>query len=284
MEVGVLYPVVEAGGVGSCVREFGVTAEKLGYSFIVAWDHVLGAKREGDRVDMHGPFTEENMFHDPLITLTYLAAVTERIGLTTAVLVLPQRQTALVARQTADVDILSDGRLRLGIGVGYNWVEFEALGFDFHTRGRRMTEQIELLRRYWREPLVSFEGEFDRVDRAAINPRPQRDIPIWMGGYGPPAIKRAVAMGDGFIFSGSVEECAEKLQNTRQELERIGRDPNTFGADLNIRGGSPAEIAANVAAWEAAGGTHATVRSIWTGLRAFDDHLEFITTLASELF
>ena len=153
-----------------------------------------------ERLPLTGPYTEHDPFHDPFVMFAYLAGITERIGFATGVLILPQRQTALVARQATDVDLLSGGRLRLGVGVGWNHVEYEALGQDFRTRGAREEEQIELLRRLFTEPVVDFSGRFDRVDRAALVPKPARSIPIWLGGFGEVAFDRAARLADGFIF------------------------------------------------------------------------------------
>ena len=163
---------------------------------------MLGAVHADRTPPLTGPYTEHDPFHDPFVMFAYLAGITERIGFATGVLVLPQRQTALVARQAADVDLLSGGRLRLGVGVGWNHVEYEALGQDFRTRGARQEEQIELLRRLFTEPVVDFSGRFDRVDRAALVPKPARSIPIWLGGSGDAAFDRAARLADGFIFFG----------------------------------------------------------------------------------
>jgi probable F420-dependent oxidoreductase len=184
MQIGVVYPQIELGGDPEAVRRIGRATEELGFDHLLAYDHVLGAVHEGRIPPLVGPYTEQDPFHDPLVMFAHLAAVTERIGFVTGILILPQRQTALVARQAADVDLLSGGRLRLGVGIGWNPVEYEALGENFGTRGAREEEQIALLRRLWTEPVVDFSGTFDRIDRATIAPKPTRPIPIWLGGYG----------------------------------------------------------------------------------------------------
>src|SRR6202023_2433494 len=182
MKIGVAYPQNELPGDPSAVREFGRAVEDLGFDHILAYDHVLGAVHAGRTPPLVGPYDETDPFHDPFVIFAYLAAITERISFATGILVLPQRQTALVARQATDVDLLSGGRLRFGVGVGWNYVEYEALGQDFRTRGARQEEQIELLRRLFTEAVVDFSGRFDRVDRAALVPKPSRSIPIWLGG------------------------------------------------------------------------------------------------------
>src|SRR4051812_41487743 len=203
MEIGVVYPQIELGGDPIAVRRIGEAVEDLGFDYLLAYDHVLGAVHADRTPQLSIPFTEHDPFHDPFVMFGYLAGITERIGFATGVLVLPQRQTALVARQAADVDLLSGGRLRLGVGVGSDPVEYEALGQDFRTRGAREEEQIELLRRLFNEPVVDFSGRFDRVDRAALVPKPTAPVPIWLGGSSEVAYKRAARLADGFIFIGS---------------------------------------------------------------------------------
>src|SRR6476620_4955762 len=196
MKIGVVYPQIELGGDPEAVRRIAGAVDAAGYDHLVAYDHVLGAQHVDREPALVGPYTEHDPFHDPFVMFAYLAGITERIGFATGILVLPQRQTALVARQAADVDLLSGGRLRLGVGVGWSHVEYEALGQDFRTRGARQEEQIGLLRRLFTEPVVDFSGRFDRVDRAALVPRPARSIPIWLGGSGEKAFDRAARVAD----------------------------------------------------------------------------------------
>ena len=185
MKIGLIYPQTELRGDPEAVRRIGLATEEFGYDHLLVYDHVLGAYfDEGE--DPEGYYTDKHPFHDPFVMFGYLAAITRRIELVTGVVILPQRQTALVARQAADVDILSNERLRLGVGIGWNAVEYEALGKDFRTRGKRMSEQVGLLRDLWSQPVVDFSGDFDRIERATLNPRPHRQIPIWMGGFSEP--------------------------------------------------------------------------------------------------
>jgi probable F420-dependent oxidoreductase len=202
MQIGVVYPQTELRGDPNAVRRIGRAVEDLGFDHLLAYDHVLGAVHADRMPPLTGPYTEHHPFHDPFVMFAYLAGITERIGFATGILILPQRQTALVARQAADVDLLSGGRLRLGVGVGWSPVEYEALGQDFHARGARQEEQIQLLRRLFTEPVVDFSGRFDRIDRAALVPKPARSIPIWLGGYGEKAFERAARLADGFMFVG----------------------------------------------------------------------------------
>src|SRR6195256_5662389 len=232
MQIGVVYPQIELRGDPAAVRLIGIAVEDLGFDHLLAYDHVLGAVHAGRTPQLTGPYTEHDPFHDPFVMFGYLAAITQRIGFATGVLVLPQRQTALVARQAADVDLLSGERLRLGIGVGWNHVEYQALGQDFHTRGARQEEQIKLLRRLFTEPVVDFSGRFDRVHRASLMPKPARSIPIWLGGHGEAAFDRAARLADGFIFfGGTSEQVVGDWIRLRDRVSGHGRSVKDFGAD-----------------------------------------------------
>src|SRR5207237_360943 len=202
MEIGVVYPQIELGGDPTAVRRIGRAVEDLGFDHLLAYDHVLGAVHAGRTPPLTGPYTEHDPFHDPFVMFAHLAGITDRIRFATGILILPQRQTALVARHASAVDLLSGSRLRLGVGVGWSHVEYEALGQDFHTRGARQEEQIQLLRALFSEPVVDFSGRFDRIDRATLVPKPARPIPIWLGGSGEAAFHRASRLADGFIFFG----------------------------------------------------------------------------------
>src|SRR5882762_1936639 len=257
MKVGVVYPQIELGGDPNAVRRIGKAVEDLGFDYLLAYDHVLGAVHADRTPPLPGPYTERDPFHDPFVLFGYLAGITERIGLATGVLVLPQRQTALVARQAADVDLLSGGRLRLGVGIGWNYVEYEALGQDFHTRGARQEEQIELLRLLFTEPVVDFAGRFDRVDRAALVPKPARPIPIWLGGSGEAAFDRAARLADGFIFfGGGADHNANVWKRLREQVRGLGRSVDEFGGDyVVLPRGRLRNLRAEIDAWRAVGGT-----------------------------
>ena len=216
MKIGVVYPQTELKGDPIAVKEIGLATENLGYDHLLAYDHVVGATHDDREPELWGPYTNEDPFHCPFTMFSYLAGVTQNIELVTGVIILPQRQTALVAKQTTDVDLLSGERLRLGVGTGWNYVEYDALGQDFSQRGPRLSEQIELLRKYWSEDLFSFEGEYDRIDRGNINIRPNRQIPVWLGGFSEIAFKRAGKLGDGFIYAGDID-LARKFHQIKQE-------------------------------------------------------------------
>ncbi len=285
MQVGVAYPQNELRGDPAAVRQFGKAVEDLGFDHLLAYDHVLGAVHAGRTRELSGPYTEHDPFHDPLVMFAYLAGITERLGFVTGILVLPQRQTALVARQATDVDLLSGGRLRLGIGVGWNFVEYEALGQDFRTRGARQEEQIELLRRLFVEPVVDFSGRFDRIDRASLVPKPSRPVPIWLGGSGDAAFDRAARVADGFVFfGGGIDHNVAAWNRLRDRLRDLGRPVEDFGREYVILPqGSVAELVAEINAWREAGGTHASIVTMGLGLDSVDGHVDYITSVADAL-
>jgi probable F420-dependent oxidoreductase len=257
----------------------------LGFDHLLAYDHVLGAVHADRTRPLTGPYTDRDPFHDPLVMFAYLAAVTERIQFATGVMVLPQRQTALVARQAADVDLLSAGRLRLGVGVGWNHVEYEALGQEFSSRGARQEEQIELLRRLFTEPVVDFSGRFHRVDRASLVPKPARSIPIWLGGSSEVAFDRAARLADGFIFfGGGIDHTVDAWNGLRDRVRGLGRSLEDFGADwVALPQGGFGEVAADVDAWRRAGGTHISLVSMGLGFDSIDGHIEYLASVADAL-
>lgn len=285
MEIGVAYPQNELRGDPAAVGEFGKAVEDLGFDHILAYDHVLGAVHADRTPALTGPYTERDPFHDPFVMFAYLAAITERISFTTGILVLPQRPTALVARQATDVDLLSDGRLRLGVGIGWNYVEYEALGQDFHTRGARQEEQIELLRRLFTEPVVDFSGRFHRIDRASLVPKPKRSIPIWLGGSGEKAFDRAARLADGFIFfGGGVDHAIESWSQVRERVGDFGRPIEDFGGEyVALSGADVGELTREIDAWREAGGTHLTVVTMGLGLDSVVSHIDYLANLANRL-
>jgi probable F420-dependent oxidoreductase len=283
MKIGVAYPQTELLGDPAAVREFGRSVEDLGFDHILAYDHVLGAVHADRTPPLTGPYTERDPFHDPFVMFAYLAGITERLQFTTGILVLPQRQTAVVARQATDVDLFSGGRLRLGVGIGWNYVEYEALGQDFHTRGVRQEEQIRLLRQLFTEPVVDFTGRFDRIDRASLLPKPTKPIPIWLGGSGEKAFDRAARLGDGFIFfGGGVDRAADSWRRMRERVDDLGRSGENFGGDyVALSGADVGKLTGEIDAWREAGGTHLTVVTMGLGLESVDGHIDYLSSLAS---
>jgi probable F420-dependent oxidoreductase len=217
---------------------------------------------------LEGPYSDEVEFHEPLVLCGYLAAVTSTIELMTGVLVLPQRQTALVAKQAAQIDLLSEGRFRLAIGTGWNHVEYEALGMPYAVRGQAMEEQVDVLRQLWTKENVDFRGDYHRIDNASIRPLPLREIPIWFGGYAPVAIRRAARLGSGFFFGGSLPMMQRGCALLHEELAMTGRDSSTFGIDVTFAyGEGPEGWIENLHTWKALGATHITMRAMSAGAK-----------------
>lgn len=280
MRLGVVFPQTEIGAEPAAVKEYAQTAEALGYQHLLVYDHVLGADPERPG-GWRGPYTHANTFHEPFVLFGYLAGITERLELVTGILILPQRQTALVAKQAAEVDVLSGGRLRLGVGVGWNAVEYEALGAEFRTRGRRVGEQIDLLRRLWTEPLLDFTGRFERIPRAGINPLPvQRPIPIWLGGMADAVLERVAAYGDGWFpqFRPGGETARTMMERLRQLTATAGRDFSQIGIEgrINVGAGTPEEWRAAAEEWRALGATHLSVNTMGARLDSPAGHIQAI--------
>jgi probable F420-dependent oxidoreductase len=283
MRLGVTFPQDELSGDPQALRRFAVAAEELGYEHLMLYDHVVGAVHGVERRPPlpEWAYHEKDPFHDPLVSFAYLAGLTQRIELVTAVLILPQRQTVLVARQAADVDLLSGGRLRLGVGIGYNPVEYHALGQRFTVRARRLDEQIQYLRQLWGGSPVTFTGDFDQIDRAAVYPPPARPIPIWLGGGSEPAFRRAARLADGFIFRyGMRDEALRSWQRVQELLREHGRTPDGFRAVFNLMPDRPGswleQTVESLPRLRDAGATDAAVNSARNGLTTVEQHIEFI--------
>ena len=283
VELGVIFPQTEIGADPIEIRDYAQAAESLGYDYLLAFDHVLGANA-ASHPGLTGPYLHTDSFHEPFVLFGYLAAITSRIGLVTGVIILPQRQTALVAKQAAEVDVLSGGRLRVGIGIGWNHVEYEALGEDFHNRGRRSEEQIEVMRALWTNELVTYEGRWDVVPDAGINPLPvQRPIPIWFGGGADAVLRRTARMGDGWIsnLGGPDERSRDILDRLQQYTRQEGRDPASIGIEtwVSARTGQPERWASSVAAWRDFGATHVSFNTMGAGYTSTQQHIDAIRRL-----
>ena len=277
MQIGVTFPQTEIGADPVVIRDYAQTAEGLGYSHLVAFDHVLGAD-PAHRPGWRG-YTQQDMFHEPFVLFGYLAALT-RLELVPAVIILPQRQTALVAKQAAEVDILTGGKLRLGVGVGWNPVEYEALGTDFHTRGRVVEEQIEVLRLLWSQEIVSYKGHYHTITEAGLNPLPtRRSIPIWLGGSSDILLRRVARLGDGWFPQGYPDEqMGETLERLRNYTREAGRDPASLGieARLTIRDTGLDEWVRQTEAWQKLGATHISINTMGAGFKSPHEHMEAI--------
>ncbi len=281
MQIGAIYPQTELAPDPATVRTYVRGVEDLGYRHILAYDHVLGAD-PAVYPGWDGPYDIDTTFHEPFVFYGFLAAVT-RLELVTGIIISPQRQTALVAKQAAEVDILAEGRFRLGIGVGWNAVEYEALGQDFGSRGRRQEEQIGLLRRLWTERSVDFDGRFDRIRGAGLAPLPvQRPIPIWMGGASPAAFRRIGRLADGwFPMTAPGERLDEARKHIAAGAEEAGRDADAIAMEGRIRAG--AEAPRHAGKWRDAGATHVTVDTMRSGLEGVPGHLRALEQTAQAL-
>lgn len=279
MRIGAVLPQIEIGADPAAVRDFAQAAEDLGFDHILAFDHVLGANAES-RPDWQGPYKHTDMFHEPFVMFGHLAAVTQRIEFFTGILILPQRQTALVAKQAAEVDVLSGGRFRLGVGIGWNPVEYEALGEDFHDRGRRSEEQVELLRLLWTNELVTYEGQWHKVSDAGLNPLPvQRPIPIWFGGGADAVVRRIARLGDGWLpLMRPDDKAREAIETLHGYAREAGRDPAEIGIEswLPTRNRTPEQWAEDAAKWKALGATHLSINPMYAGLESPDGHIDAI--------
>src|SRR5690242_227930 len=285
MRYGVVFPQTEFGNDPAAIKDHAQTAEALGYDYLLVYDHVLGAHPDREP-RLTGPYTYQHPFHEPMVLFGFLAAVTTRLQLTTGILILPQRQTALVAKQAAEIDVLSHGRLRLGIGLGWNYVEYEALGESFQNRGRRVEEQVELLRKLWTEPLVHFRGADHVITNAGLNPMPiQRPIPIWFGGSAEAALRRAARLGDGWMPAGRKPDDQVKrlLGQLEQYLQEQGRDRKNFGIDpwISIAGLSKDEWHTRAEAWRSLGATHLAVDTMRAGFTTPQAHIDAIRAFRS---
>ncbi|HZC10640.1 MAG TPA: LLM class F420-dependent oxidoreductase [Mycobacterium sp.] len=282
MRIGVVFPQTEIGADAGAVRAYAEHAEGLGFAHLLAYDHVVGADPKV-HVGWDGPYDVHTTFHEPLVTFGYLAAVTTSLELVTGIVILPQRQAVLVAKQAAEVDLLSGGRLRLGVGLGWNAVEYEALGEDFSTRGKRCDEQVELMRKLWTEPTVTYHGTYHQVTGAGLAPLPiQRPIPVWFGASSARACRRAGRLGDGwFPMVGP----GPKLERAKQEVEQAATEAGRDAAQIGMGGqaswnGNADDLADGLRAWAEAGASHMSINTMGAGLASVDDHLAALTTAA----
>ena len=276
MRIGVVFPQLESGTDVGAIREYVQAVEQLGYVHLVAYDHVLGADTSG-RSDWKGPYDSRSLFHEPMVFFAWVAALT-KLEVAPAVIVLPQRQTALAAKQAAEIDVLSGGRSRFGVGLGWNTVEFEALGMRFADRSRRIEEQIALMRRLWTEPVVDFKGRWHRVDRAGLNPLPvQRPIPVWMGGTADEALKRIARIADGWFAQPLPNEAGRAMfERFRGYVRDAGRDPAGFPIEGRLSvariSGGPDEWVRTAEAFRDLGCTHLEINTMGAGYKDLAAH------------
>jgi len=283
MKIGVVFPQTEFSSDPSLIRDYAQMAEGLGFAHVLAYDHILGAnpQRPGG---WQGPYTYRDPFYEPFVLYSFMAAVTERIEFVTGILILPQRETAVVAKQAATLDVLSGGRLRFGVGIGWNAVEYTALNQDFHTRGKRIEEQVELLRRLWTEPLVTFNGRWHTIPDAGLNPLPvQQPIPIWFGGHADAVLRRSAKMGDGWMPTyRTASEAAPALAKLCEYLAANQRSTADFGIEARIhtRHGNLDLLTSRMRAWSEAGVTHISLNTMGAGFTSPEQHLQAVREFA----
>ena len=281
MRLGVVFPQTEIGPDPGGVREYFQAAEQLGYNQVAIFDHVLGADLS-NRPDWMGAYNSKDMFHEPMVLYGYAAAITKDVELVTSVLVLGQRQTSLVAKQAAEVDILTGGRFRLGVGVGWNEVEYEALGESFRNRGRREEEQIDVLRALWTNDVVTYHGKYHHISEAGLNPLPvQRPIPIWLGGRDERLLKRVARMGDGwFPMLPASDEGREVVERLREFAREAGRDPASIGIEarvnINQAGNNPEAWVEEALFWRDLGASHLSFNTMRGSLEGPGPHIDAI--------
>lgn len=282
MQIGVVFPQTEIGADPAGVRAYALATEAAGYAHLLVYDHVLGASPERLAETLpsrRAPYNIETLFHEPLVLFGYLGALTQRLELVTGVIIAPQRQTALLAKQAAEVDVLTGGRLRLGLGIGWNPTEYESLNEEFHNRGRRIAEQITVLRRLWTEPEVTFAGRWHKLDRVGIRPLPGRSIPIWMGGMAENVIKRTARLADGWFpqFQPSPESKAA-IERMHDLVRGAGRDPAAFGIEgrITITSGTADSWLEQAEAWRELGATHLSVNTMGGGFSSPEQHTDAI--------
>ena len=287
MKIGLIYPQTEFGSDPAAIHDYAQLAEELGFSHIEAYDHVLGANpdRPGG---WKGPYTFHHTFMEPLTLFSYMAAFTERLQFTTGIVILPQRQTVLFAKQAATLDVLSNGRLRVGVGLGWNQVEYTALNDDFHTRGKRLEEQVAVLRQLWTQPLVNFSGRWHTIPDAGLNPLPvQRPIPLWFGGTAEAALKRIARLADGWIISTTrtVADVLPSLELINRTLAEAGRARSDFGLEARLvyGEGDPKVWRNLIQEWKAVGVTHISFNTMACGFDTPAKHLAAVQKIAAIL-
>ena len=287
MNLGLVFPQTEYGNDPAAIRDYAQMAESLGFTHIVAYDHVLGANPERPG-GWKGPYTHESAFHEPFVLFSFMAAHTTTIQFVPGVIILPQRQTVLVAKQAATLDVLSHGRLRLGVGLGWNEVEYAALGQDFHTRGRRIEEQVALMRQLWTQPLVTFNGKWHTLPDVGLKPLPvQRPIPIWFGGSVEAAVKRLTRIADGWLLTyRSLDQARPMLEKLDQFLAEAGRSRDSFGLEprLAYGDGNPESWAKEIEAWKAFRPTHLSFNTMGKGFDTPEAHMKAVREFAKAAF
>lgn len=278
LRIGAVFPQTEIGTDRVDISSWIEGARDLGFHHMVAYDHVLNGEQAYHHPKLVGRYDETKPFHEVMVLFGYMAAIAPEMEAVSGVVILPQRQTALVAKQASTVDILTGGRFRLGVGIGWNDIEYQGLNEEFRNRGRRVEEQIDLLRTLWQDPLISYDGQWHTIDHAGLAPLPlQRPIPIWIGGSADVALQRAARLADGFFSNSGVnlEPSSHEVTVIRNELTRIDRDPATFGFEprLNLAEDSEDAWQRAIDWWQEAGATHVSINTMGAGCTSIEEHL-----------
>ena len=278
MQIGIVFPQTEIGSDPGGIKAFAQAAESLGYTFISTYEHVIGANLQ-NRPDWRGPYSITSDFHEPFVLFGYLAGATNTLGFATSIVILPQRQTVLVAKQAAALDVLSGGRFRLGIGIGWNEIEYESLNEDFSNRGRRSEEQIEVMRMLWTNQVVDYRGKWHSIPDAGISPLPvQQPIPVWLGGGATDVVLRRIArLADGWCPNFNPDETGGAIvERTHGFMREMGRDPSALGLDGRLRTGDrqPEDWMDEAKAWQELGASHLSIENRQAGLKTAGEHIE----------
>jgi probable F420-dependent oxidoreductase len=284
VKIGVVFPQTEIGNDPLLLKEYVQSAEHLGYTHILAYEHVLGANPERPG-GWTGPYTYKHPFHEPFVLFGWMAAFTSKIEFVTGILVLPQRQTAVVAKQATELANLSNGRLRLGVGIGWNQVEYLALGQDFYTRGKRIEEQVEVLRRLWSNELVEYKGIWHTIPDAGLNPLPKHEIPIWFGGHHQNVLYRIGTIGNGWMPNYYTAQSAKpSIETIHKHATEAKRSPSDIGIEARIRygDGDATRWQKEIEDWREVRATHISVNTMGVGLSP-PEHLQAIQTFSQTL-
>lgn len=289
IKLGAIFPQTEIGTNTLAIREYVLAVEQLGFDYILAFDHILGADIS-NRPNWNGPYTKEHSFYEPFVLFAYIASITSNIELATGIIILPQRQTALVAKQASTLDLLSNGRLRLGIGIGWNSVEYEALGEDFSNRGIRSEEQVDVMRALWTNETINYEGNWHNINDAGINPLPiQKPIPIWFGGKSEKVLERIGRIGDGWIASGlngPNQESISIFDKIHDYTKKASRKPEDVGLEtwLSTKQ-APLELLADQALeWQNIGATHIGLTTMGAGYSSIKEHIQALEDFKSLIY
>ena len=275
MEIGAVFPHNEIGTDPQAIKDYAQGVEELGVTHLLIYDHVLGADRDRPG-GLEGPYDKDVAFHEPFTTFAFIAAVTKKLDMITTVMILPQRQTVLVAKQAAELAILSNNRFKLGIGVGWNAVEYTGLNENFKNRGKRQEEQVELMRLLWESEVLEYKGDYHHIDKASINPRPSKSVPIWFGGGAPQLIERCADLGDGWIpLMGPNEAARKTLAAIKEKRKSKGLDWDNFGvqAQAQYAGGDAERWNKHAEKWRNLGASHLAIATHNAEPTNVDGHL-----------